>query len=126
MLDFSKAKLLTFDCYGTLIDWESGIFSVLRPCARGAWKIHISESELLALYGELNRKIESWPVPAISREVLRCVVRALWRAARFCADAGRYRRPSRFGAEMAALARHGCGAAAARDEVPAVDHFEYR
>ena len=31
MLDFSKAKLLTFDCYGTLIDWESGLFSALRP-----------------------------------------------------------------------------------------------
>ena len=22
---------LTFDCYGTLIDWESGIFEGLRP-----------------------------------------------------------------------------------------------
>ncbi len=24
-------KVLTFDCYGTLIDWESGIFDALRP-----------------------------------------------------------------------------------------------
>jgi len=24
-------KVLTFDCYGTLIDWESGILSALRP-----------------------------------------------------------------------------------------------
>ena len=22
---------LTFDCYGTLIDWESGIFAALQP-----------------------------------------------------------------------------------------------
>ena len=23
--------LVTFDCYGTLIDWESGIFTALQP-----------------------------------------------------------------------------------------------
>ena len=24
-------KMLTFDCYGTLVDWETGIFENLRP-----------------------------------------------------------------------------------------------
>ena len=24
-------RVLTFDCYGTLIDWESGIFAGLQP-----------------------------------------------------------------------------------------------
>ena len=24
-------KVLTFDCYGTLIDWESGLLAALRP-----------------------------------------------------------------------------------------------
>ena len=24
-------KVLTFDCYGTLIDWETGIVNALRP-----------------------------------------------------------------------------------------------
>jgi 2-haloacid dehalogenase len=28
LVDF---KVLTFDCYGTLIDWESGIFDALKP-----------------------------------------------------------------------------------------------
>ncbi len=23
--------VLTFDCYGTLIDWEDGIFTALKP-----------------------------------------------------------------------------------------------
>jgi 2-haloalkanoic acid dehalogenase type II len=27
----SAYKVLTFDCYGTLIDWESGIFTALQP-----------------------------------------------------------------------------------------------
>lgn len=31
MLDFGRYKVLTFDCYGTLIDWESGILNALRP-----------------------------------------------------------------------------------------------
>jgi 2-haloacid dehalogenase len=29
-------KVLTFDCYGTLIDWESGILTALRPLVRRA------------------------------------------------------------------------------------------
>lgn len=30
----SDFKVLTFDCYGTLIDWETGIFTALQPCRR--------------------------------------------------------------------------------------------
>jgi 2-haloacid dehalogenase len=74
MLDFSKAKLLTFDCYGTLIDWESGIFSALRPMLAAHGK-SISDAELLALYGELEAGIENGNYLQY-REVLRSVVRA--------------------------------------------------
>ena len=31
ILSFDQFKVLTFDCYGTLIDWESGILSAVRP-----------------------------------------------------------------------------------------------
>ena len=31
MLDFSRFEVLTFDCYGTLIDWESGISAAFAP-----------------------------------------------------------------------------------------------
>jgi 2-haloacid dehalogenase len=30
-IDFGAFDALTFDCYGTLIDWETGILSALRP-----------------------------------------------------------------------------------------------
>jgi len=30
-LDFSRFKVLTFDCYGTLVDWETGILRAMRP-----------------------------------------------------------------------------------------------
>ena len=31
MLRFDDFDVLTFDCYGTLIDWETGILGALRP-----------------------------------------------------------------------------------------------
>jgi 2-haloacid dehalogenase len=31
MIDFAKYKVITFDCYGTLIDWESGMLAALKP-----------------------------------------------------------------------------------------------
>jgi 2-haloacid dehalogenase len=34
--DFQPFKILTFDCYGTLIDWETGILQVVRPWLKGA------------------------------------------------------------------------------------------
>ena len=29
-MDFSRFTTISFDCYGTLIDWESGILPTLR------------------------------------------------------------------------------------------------
>jgi 2-haloacid dehalogenase len=42
---------LSFDCYGTLIDWEPGIASVLTPWARQAG-LDLSDEELLSAYAE--------------------------------------------------------------------------
>ena len=30
-MQLSQFKALTFDCYGTLIDWESGMVEALKP-----------------------------------------------------------------------------------------------
>ena len=53
MLDFSQFSVLTFDCYGTMIDWESGIFSALRPILR-SHKKELSDTAFLELYAELE------------------------------------------------------------------------
>ena len=34
VLDLTNYRALSFDCYGTLIDWEAGIAAVLAPRAR--------------------------------------------------------------------------------------------
>lgn len=57
MLDFSKFSVLTFDCYGTMIDWESGIFSALRPILAAHQK-NLSDAALLELYSELELAVE--------------------------------------------------------------------
>jgi 2-haloacid dehalogenase len=75
MLDFSRFRLLTFDCYGTLIDWESGIFSALRPILAAHGKSP-SDVALLELYGELEAEAESGEYSTY-RNVLQSVVRNL-------------------------------------------------
>jgi 2-haloacid dehalogenase len=56
--DFSFIRLITFDCYGTLIDWETGMLAGLRPLfSRDGRKV--SDSELLAQYGEVEAEIEA-------------------------------------------------------------------
>lgn len=73
MLDFTRFRVLTFDCYGTLIDWESGIFSALRPILSAHGK-SIADSELLALYSEFEAEAESSEFQSY-RQVLQSVVR---------------------------------------------------
>jgi len=58
MLDLTRFKVLTFDCYGTMIDWETGIFSALRPILTAHGK-KIPDSALLELYSELEASAEA-------------------------------------------------------------------
>jgi 2-haloacid dehalogenase len=73
MLDLSRFKVLTFDCYGTMIDWENGIFSALRPILSAHDK-NITDAELLELYSELELRAEQSEYLRY-REVLQSVVR---------------------------------------------------
>ena len=73
MLDLGRLKVLTFDCYGTLIDWETGIFSALRPILAAHDKA-ITDSALLELYSTLEAEAEQGEFQPY-REVLQSVVR---------------------------------------------------
>ena len=75
MLDFRKYRALTFDCYGTLIDWESGIASALRPVVR-AHGVDVSDAELMELYAEIEGAGKSGEYRRY-REVLRSTVRGI-------------------------------------------------
>ena len=58
MLDFSRFECLTFDCYGTLIDWEAGILTALKPLVSNHHR-DLSDEALLELYGNFESQIES-------------------------------------------------------------------
>jgi 2-haloacid dehalogenase len=73
MLDFGRFRVLTFDCYGTLIDWETGIFSALRPILAAHGK-PITDSALLEMYSALESAGEQGEFHPY-REVLQSVVR---------------------------------------------------
>lgn len=72
MLDFTRYEILTFDCYGTLVDWETGILAALRRIL-GAHGKSIDDATLLRLYGDFEQRAEHGPFQPY-REVLRSVV----------------------------------------------------
>ena len=57
MLNFDNFEVLTFDCYGTLIDWESGIWEALQLALTNR-HITITKDQALELYGELESAAE--------------------------------------------------------------------
>ena len=54
-MQLSDFKALSFDCYGTLIDWETGLLEALRPLRE---RVGIGDDELLEAYGEAEHAIE--------------------------------------------------------------------
>lgn len=48
----SDFAVLTFDCYGTLIDWESGIWDALQPLIHSNGRDDITRSMALAAFAE--------------------------------------------------------------------------
>ncbi|HVP50875.1 MAG TPA: haloacid dehalogenase type II [Terriglobales bacterium] len=73
MLAFDSFQAITFDCYGTLIDWESGILRVFQPLLAEHGK-RVPDEQILALYGELEPAIQSGeylPYRVVLEEVVR-------------------------------------------------------
>lgn len=50
-MNLAEYDALSLDCYGTLIDWESGIAAVLAPWAKEA-ALDLSDQELLLVYAD--------------------------------------------------------------------------
>ena len=74
-MDFNSIQALTFDCYGTLVDWESGILEGLKPVF-AAHHLQLPDEEALALYAECEQAMEAGAYLTY-REVLREVMRRI-------------------------------------------------
>jgi 2-haloacid dehalogenase len=73
-LDFSRFEAMTFDCYGTLIDWEDGILGCLRPLLAKHGN-SVDDATILQRFGEFEAKAEQGQYHTY-REVLESVVRS--------------------------------------------------
>ena len=72
MLDFNRFEVITFDCYGTLINWEAGILAALHRIL-SAHGTGIDDDALLKLYGDFEHFSEQGAFRPY-REVLSSVV----------------------------------------------------
>jgi 2-haloacid dehalogenase len=77
MLDFTRFEFITFDCYGTLMNWEEGILRCLQRVLAAHGK-HTEDSTLLRLYGDFEAAAEKGEFHSY-REVLQSVVRQFGR-----------------------------------------------
>ena len=68
-LDLTTFKALSFDCYGTLIDWEAGISAVLVPWA-AEQDLALGEEDLLLAYADHEAAVERETPTALYPEVL--------------------------------------------------------
>lgn len=75
MLDFTRFEILTFDCYGTLINWEAGLLPALQRILSAHDK-KVDDATLLRLYGDFEQRSEHGAFHPY-REVLGSVVRQL-------------------------------------------------
>ena len=77
-MKLSEFTTLTFDCYGTLIDWESGIANVLTPWA-GRNGVAAGREALLEAFGrhetEVEREAPGTLYPNVLRETHRRIAR---------------------------------------------------
>ena len=72
-LDFSQFEFLTFDCYGTLINWEKGLLHCLHQILASHGK-DADDATMLRLYGNFEASAELGEYRCY-REVLQSVVR---------------------------------------------------
>ena len=79
-IDLRRFDVLTFDTYGTLIDWERGLLDALQPVL-APHDVRATEDELLELFAHHEADLEAG-VYMTYREVLGQALR------RMCADLG--------------------------------------
>jgi 2-haloacid dehalogenase len=76
MMQLSNFKVLTFDCYGTLIDWESGMMAALAPLTSRA-KRRLTRDEILAAHARHESSQQRVTPARVYRDLLAVVYKRL-------------------------------------------------
>ena len=75
-MDFSHFEWVSFDCYGTLVDWETGISSAAAR-VMAPYGVRGSRSDILALFAESEPKVQTSPGFMEYRRVLHDVMKLI-------------------------------------------------
>ena len=97
-VDFDAFDAVTFDCYGTLIDWETGLAAALRG-ALDPLGVTAADEELISRYARHEAEAEAGPYLTY-REVLAAGLRGVAASSASRRTPARWRRsraPSRTG-----------------------------
>ena len=86
MIDLRDYDYFSFDCFGTLIDWETGILHALEPLLRKHDQ-DLEDEEILKLYGSIESRVQKEGYMSY-RAVLRSVVMEFAAELGFGLDAG--------------------------------------
>ena len=76
MLEFSRYEWLSFDCYGTLVDWETGISDAVATIF-ARHRVRKSRDEILALFAASEPRVQSSGEFLDYRRVLRDVMQIM-------------------------------------------------
>ncbi len=71
-MKISAFEAMTFDCYGTLIDWEAGIAAQLEAWAE-RHGVSAEKEDLLAAFAQAEAQVESRMATALYPDILRAV-----------------------------------------------------
>ena len=80
-MNWDRFDCLSFDCYGTLIDWEKGILAALHSILE-AYRISAEDNALLELFAKAESEIEAGPYRSYC-DVLKAVLSEIGGALRF-------------------------------------------
>ncbi|HEU0088454.1 MAG TPA: hypothetical protein VFQ77_12525 [Pseudonocardiaceae bacterium] len=123
-MNLTEFDALSFDCYGTLIDWEARIAAVLGPWAR-EHGLDLDDEALLTAYADHEARVEAETPAVLYPKILARSFQAL------AADLGAPLSPAggaapgRVGSELAGVPGLSLRARLARRAVP-VDHLVER
>jgi 2-haloacid dehalogenase len=73
-MNLTDFKALTFDCYGTLIDWETGIWNALQPLL-SAGQLNVNREEALNIFARFETEQEQ-ETPSLRYSTLLAVIHA--------------------------------------------------
>ncbi len=68
-MELADFRVLSFDCYGTMIDWETGILGQIRPWVAGRG-VTVSDVEILEGFGQAESAEEAAAPDALYPRIL--------------------------------------------------------